>query len=375
MQVLARAQELEDEGHRIVHLEVGEPDFATAPPIVQAGQAALAQGQTKYTVATGIPPLRDAIAAHYAEFGVQVAPERIIVTAGASGGLALLSALLLNPEDELLITDPGYPCNEVFTRLVGARPVRVPVNANQGFQPSAADIQAQFSDTTRGVLLASPANPTGTLLSAEALGEIAATVRAAGKFLILDEIYQGITWNEGYRTGLAVADDIYVLNSFSKFFGMTGWRLGWVVVPPGAIEPMTKLAQNLFISPSTIAQYAALAGFSADAMSIHEARAEEFAQRCEVLSEGLRAMGFHIPVQPQGAFYLYVDVSHTNLDSRTFCWRLLDEFKVATTPGEDFGEHMSDRYVRMAFTTDMASIRLGLERIEQALDSWGVKRV
>ena len=370
MEILARAAELEASGHNVVHFEVGEPDFATAQPILDAGAAALRDGHTKYTNATGIDELKAAIAAYYLNLGVEVAPARIIVTSGASGGLALLSALLLNPGDELLITDPGYPCNEVFVRTVGGEPRRVAVSANNQFQPKLDDIHASWSDRTRGLLLASPANPTGAMLPAESLQEIAAFAAERSGFFILDEIYQGLVRDDVYKTGLELRSDLFILNSFSKFFGMTGWRLGWVVVPEHAVDPVTRLAQNLFICPSAPAQYAALAAFDESAMAIHEERRHQFRRRCELLAGGLRDLGFQIPVEPDGAFYLYVDVSHTNMPSREFCAALLEEFHVAVTPGTDFGEHLNDRFVRFAFTTSDAQIQVGLERLATALKTW-----
>ena len=372
---MARADELEAQGKRVVHFSVGEPDFATAEPIVAAGQAALANGATKYTPAVGIAPLREAIAAHYADLGVALDVERIIVTAGASGGLTLLMAQLLNPGEELLITDPGYPCNEVFVRLVGGIPRPVTVGPDTHYQPSADDLASAWSAATRGALLASPANPTGSMLDKRAVLEIARLVQARDGFLILDEIYQGLMPDAnraGYRTGLEITHDPYVLNSFSKYFGMTGWRLGWIVVPAQAVPGLTKLAQNLFISPSAPAQHAALAAFSPEAMAIHEARVAEFGARERLLREGLESLGFSIPVYPDGAFYLYVDVSHTGMHSREFAWRLLDEFQVAVTPGEDFGKHLHDRFVRFAYTTDQESIQLGVTRIGEALRAWGI---
>jgi aspartate/methionine/tyrosine aminotransferase len=371
MEVLNRAAHHESQGLRVVHFEVGEPDFATAEPIVEAGQRALAQGRTKYTAAGGIPELREAIARHYAQMGVQIDAERVLVTAGASGGLTLLAGLLLDPGDELLITDPGYPCNEVFAQLVGGVPKTIPLEASRRFQPDVADIEAAWSAQTKGALLASPANPTGTMLPRETLADIAAYARRRDGFLILDEIYQGLTTVAEYETGLQVADDLYVLNSFSKFFGMTGWRLGWVVVPDSAIESITKLAQNLFISPSTPAQYAALAGFSDAAMAVHRQRAEIFVRRAKLLITGLTELGFRIPVHPDGAFYLFVDISHTGMSAQDFTWRLLDEFQVAVTPGADFGMHYKN-FVRFAYTTDEESIALGLERITTALQAWGI---
>ena len=372
MEVLARAAELEALGHHVVHLEVGEPDFVTAAPIVAAGQAALAAGHTKYTQATGIPELRAAIAGHYAHLGVTVPSERIVITAGASGGLTLLAALLLDQGDELLITDPGYPCNEVFARLAGGIPKPMIVSPEAGFQPCLADVEAAWSEKTRGALLASPANPTGTMLAAETLNEIGRWIAARSGFFILDEIYQGLVHADTYATGLAVREDLFILNSFSKYFGMTGWRLGWVVVPEEAVEPMTRLAQNLFICPSAPAQYAALAAFAEDAMEVHEARAQEFQVRCQRLYQGLVELGFKVPVRPQGAFYLFVDVSHLGLTSQEFCQRLLDEYHVAITPGGDFGEYYAERYVRFAYTTSLAEIDLALERIRAALAEWGL---
>ncbi len=373
MQLLQRAREYENQGKTVMHFEVGEPDFQTAEPILAAAQSAIAAGHTKYTSAQGIPELRERISCYYQSLGVAVEPERILVTSGASGGLTLLSALLLDPDDELLITDPGYPCNDVFARLVGARPKAIKVHAKNRFQPTLDDFAAAWTENTRAALLASPGNPTGTMLAAGDLADMTVHATERQGFLILDEIYQGL--NHGpvpYQTGLAVSDDLYILNSFSKFFGMTGWRLGWVVVPPQAIAPITKLAQNLFISPSTPAQYAALAAFDEDAMEIHLQRKEAFVQRAAVLSEGLQKLGFRIPVAPDGAFYLYVDISHTGMSSTEFCWRLIDEFQVAVTPGADFGGHHADHYVRFAYTTNIEAIGLGLERIEDALIAWGI---
>ena len=373
MQLLQRAREYESQGKAVMHFEVGEPDFQTAEPILRAAQGAISAGYTKYTPAEGIPELRERISGYYQSLGVALDPERIMVTSGASGGLTLLSALLLNPEDELLITDPGYPCNDVFARLVGATPRPINVHADNRFQPTLSDFSSVWSEKTRGALLASPGNPTGTMLAAEDLAHMADFAADREGFLILDEIYQGLSHGPvPYQTGLAVRDDLYILNSFSKFFGMTGWRLGWVVVPPQAIEPITKLAQNLFISPSTPAQYAALAAFDEDAMTIHGQRKDAFVQRAARLSDGLQRLGFRIPVAPDGAFYLYVDISHTGMSSMDFCWRLIDEFQVAVTPGADFGEHNADHFVRFAYTTHLEAIELGLERIEAALTAWGV---
>jgi aspartate/methionine/tyrosine aminotransferase len=380
VELLERAKTLEAEGHRVVHLEVGEPDFATAAPIVEAAHRALDAGATRYTQALGIPALRERIAQYYADAaGVRVSPERVVVTSGASGGLLLLSALLLDPGDELLLTDPGYPCNEVFVRLVNGVPVPLPVGPEHGFQISLEQVEAAWGPGTRGLLVASPANPTGALLPASLLAALAECLRARHGWLILDEIYQGLTFHAatdrelGYRSGLAIVDDQFVLNSFSKYFGMTGWRLGWLVVPEETVEPLARLAQNLFISPPSLSQHAALAAFEAPAMAIHEERRQAYAGRRDRLAEGLEALGFRVPLRPDGAFYLYVDIGWTGMDAVSFCRRLLEEYHLATTPGIDFGSHNADRYVRFAFTTAESGIELALERLADALTTWGLR--
>ncbi|MFT7652798.1 MAG: aspartate/methionine/tyrosine aminotransferase [Limisphaerales bacterium] len=372
MEVLARAGELEAAGHDVLHFEVGEPDFPTAQPVKDAGVKAIESGFTKYTEATGIFELRQEIANYYANIGVVVDPRQVVVTSGASGGLIMLSALLLNPGDEMLITDPGYPCNEVFVHLCGGVPRPLTVGPNTRFQPTAEDVQAAWTAKTRGVLLASPGNPTGTSIAPEELKKITEVVRDRSGFTILDEIYHGIRHSGPITTGLEVDSELFVLNSFSKYFGMTGWRLGWVVVPTEYVGAATKLCQNLFICPSTPSQHAALAAFGEEATAINEARVEAFGRRCRTLYDGLCELGFQVPVYPDGAFYLYVDVSHTGLLSQEFCRRLLDEFYVAVTPGADFGSHLSDKYVRFAFTTSDEAIEKGLARIAEALKAWGI---
>ncbi len=379
MELMERAKELESRGKRVVHFEVGEPDFATAPSVIAAGQRALADGHTKYTQALGLPELRARIADYYLDnAGIRIASERVVVTSGASGGLLLLCGLLLNADDELLMSDPGYPCNEVFARLTGAKPVKVAADAASGFQISCAAVQAAWTPRTRGLLLASPANPTGVMISAAHLRDLLALCQGNQGVVILDEIYQGLVYDDqpdgsdlaGYRTGLQLSSEIFILNSFSKYFGMTGWRLGWMVMPEDAVRAVTPLAQNLFISPSSIAQHAALAAFEPEAMVVHEQRRKTFQQRRDLLARGLQALGLHIPVLPAGAFYLYVDVSSTGLSSTEFCWRLIDEYHVAATPGSDFGAAEADRYVRFAYTTGEEDIALGLERLAMALQRW-----
>jgi aspartate/methionine/tyrosine aminotransferase len=376
MELMERARYWEAQGRRVVHFEVGEPDFNTAQPILEAGKRALDEGHTKYTLALGTTELRTAIAGYYDGLGVAVDPAQVVVTAGASGGLLLLCALLLSPGDELLITDPGYPCNEAVVRSANGTPRRIAVSPTTGFRPGPADVAAHWNARSRALLIASPANPTGAVLEADRLAALAQCVRALGGVMILDEIYQGLTYGEGsgYATGLAVVRDLVVLNSFSKYFGMTGWRLGWLVVPEAWLDGLSRLAQNLFISPSSVAQRAALAAFTPEAMAVHEARRLQFDGRRATLLAGLRALGFGIPVEPAGAFYLYADIAGLGIaeanDATAFSRRLIDEYQVAVTPGIDFGAVEASHHVRFAYTTSDDSIALGLERIAAALEAW-----
>ncbi|MFM7119815.1 MAG: aminotransferase class I/II-fold pyridoxal phosphate-dependent enzyme [Gammaproteobacteria bacterium] len=376
VELLERAKALEGQGRSVIHLEIGEPDFPTADPIIQAAHRALDAGSTKYTQALGLPELREVIARSYqTRAGVAVDPARVVVTAGASAGLLLLMGLLLGPGDELLLTDPGYPCNEVFVWLVNGVPVRVPLAPEHGFGLDTELLKSSWSPRTRGALVASPANPTGTMIPRHVLAQLCQLVREREGFLVLDEIYQGLVYADEvpYRSALEVADDIYVLNSFSKYFGMTGWRLGWMVLPEPAIEPVARLAQNLFICPPTLAQHAAIAAFSDAALAVHEARRHVFLERREVLVQGLESLGFRVPAKPDGAFYVYADIESTGLAAMDFCHRLLEQFAVATPPGIDFGVAHADHWVRFAFTTDTRNIRAALDRIHDALVAWGCR--
>ena len=374
MELSARAAEYERVGENVVHFQVGEPDFSTCAPIVEAGQAALAAGQTKYSQAAGIPALREAIAADYANrLNVSVPAEAIMVTAGASGGLTLLLGALFDAGEELLMADPGYPCNSAFAHLVNAVPRLLPTSAATEYQLSADSVRAAWAPETKGVLLASPANPTGGMLGRSALADLAKVVAARNGVLLMDEIYSGLVYDsdgDSYRSGLEVSSEMFIVNSFSKYFGMTGWRLGWIVAPEWARETLNHLAQNLFISPSTPAQYAAIAAFQPAAMAEHERRREIFQRRRDLLLGGLQQLGLGVPFTPKGGFFLYVDISSTGMDAETFCWRLVDEYKVAVTPGTDFGDHGSQSHVRFAFTTGEDQIALGLERIQAALSAW-----
>jgi len=370
MTVLERAKALESQGRSIVHLEVGEPDFVTAPPILEAGREALAQGRTAYTPAAGLPALREAIAGHYqSQYGLQVAPERIFVTPGASGALSLLAQMLLNPGDGVLLSDPGYPCNRNYVRLAGAQAQLLPVTAADNFQPHSALLSQHATPETRGVWLASPSNPTGTVLTLPQLQSIHDWCRAHGCHLLVDEIYHGLDYMEGLPTALQVSSDVLVVNSFSKYFGMTGWRLGWFVVPESLVPAANILAQNLFIAASTVAQYAALQAFTVQTREILETRRREFAMRRDFLTAVLRELGFSIPVDTQGAFYIYAGIAAFSNDSEHFCKVLLEDYGVAVTPGTDFGEFESACHVRFAFTTGMDQLAIAADRLRVAVRS------
>src|SRR5699024_6068295 len=284
MGLLRRAHELEAAGRHIVHMEIGEPDFATAEPVVAAGVRALRAGRTHYLPAAGLPELREAIAAHYAQrYGVEVPSERIFITPGASGALTLAAALTMNPGSDMLLPEPGYPCNRNFVALVNGRPVALPVQAQADYQPTVAAVEAAITPSTAALLLASPSNPTGTMLDAERLAQLGTCAHNREMALIVDEIYHGLHYDAEPASAVQHAPNALVVNSFSKYFGMTGWRLGWLVVPQGWEADTEKLIQNLFINASTPAQYAALACFTEPAQAIFEARREAFRERRDFL--------------------------------------------------------------------------------------------
>jgi aspartate/methionine/tyrosine aminotransferase len=366
MALLARARELEAQGRSIVHMEIGEPDFATPQPVVDAGIRALQQGKTHYTPAVGLRELREAIAGHYLrQFEVQIDPRRILVTPGASGALQLILAMLVDPGSQVLMADPGYPCNRNFVFLFEGEPVMVPVEAQQNYQLSAELLEQYWSEKTSCVMVASPSNPTGTVISQDRLEKLLHKVRDRGGHLIVDEIYQSLWYQEAPQTALALGEDVFVINSFSKYFGMTGWRLGWLVAPQDAVGHLDILAQNLFLSASTPAQHAALTAFQPETQAILEYRRQEFQQRRDFLLPALRGLGFDISVQPQGAFYLYANCGRFTQDSFTFTTDLLEKAGVAITPGIDFGRHKAARHVRFAYTTSMQQLQLGVERIAE----------
>lgn len=368
MALLGRAQAMAAAGRSIIHLEVGEPDFPTPPPIVAAGQAALARGDTFYTPSLGLPALREAIAGWYrTRFGVVVQPNQVVVTPGASGALLLALGLVADPGDRVLLADPGYPCNRHFLTVLGAQAQLVAAGADKGFQLTAADVARDWRPETVAALIATPANPTGAVLARADMAALAAAVRPRGQLLV-DEIYQGLNFGGAPAyTALAVAPDAIVLNSFSKFFGMTGWRIGWLVAPPDAEPELAKLAQNLYIAVPTLAQHAALAAFAPATLAILEQQRQEFARRVEFLVPALQQLGLVIPVLPQGAFYVYADVSAFTDDSYAFCEQLLEQEGVAITPGIDFGAQAANRYVRFACTRSLDQLEEAVRRLDRFL--------
>ena len=366
MELMAKAKALEAQGRSIIHMEVGEPDFPTPQPVIDAAQRFIASGQVFYTHALGLPRLREAIAGFYVKrYGVNVDPARIVVTAGASGALLLALSALVSPGDEWLLPDPGYPCNRHFVRLLEGVPRAINVDASTNFQPTPEKVGAGWTAKTKGLLLASPGNPTGTLIEPAQLGELWQTVQARGGTLIVDEIYHGLTYGTDARTALEISDDIIIVNSFSKYFGMTGWRLGWLVLAPNRVRDIEKLAQNVFISPSAPAQHAALAAFAPETVTILEARREEFRARRDLLLPGLRKLGFCIGAEPRGAFYIYANIGDLGTDSFALAEQLIEQAGVATTPGLDFGANAPEQHMRFAYTVATDKLADGLARMER----------
>ncbi|HET6436828.1 MAG TPA: pyridoxal phosphate-dependent aminotransferase [Anaeromyxobacter sp.] len=366
MDVMTRAAALEREGRSVIHMEVGEPEFPTPEPIRQAAADALAQGSFPYTVALGLPELREAIAGFYrTRYHFELSPERVLVTAGSSGALLLVMAALLDGGSELLVSDPGYPCNRQFARAVDGVPVGIPVGPETGWQLTAEAVEARYGERTRAVLVASPANPTGAVIAPAVLRDIEEVVRRRGGRLLVDEIYHGLTYGPDPPTALEISDEVFVVNSFSKYFDMTGWRLGWLVAPPGYVRELEKLAQNLFICPSTVAQRAALAAFLPETLEVLETRRRELRTRRDLLVPALREMGFDVPVMPEGAFYVYAGCGHLAADSAAFALEILERAGVAVTAGLDFGQRQPERHLRFSYTT--SHVAEAMERLRTFL--------
>ena len=368
MDVVNRVKELEQQGRDVVRMEVGEPDFSTAEPIVQAGIEALQNGLTKYTSSLGIIELRQKISQYYKEnFGADVPYERIVITNGASGALMLAMGVLLNYGDNVVMSDPGYPCNRHFVRMFEGKPVLVPVNAASGFQLNTDLIQYPLEKGAKAVILSTPSNPTGTTVAIDEIDRINMKCAEFGATLIVDEIYHGLIYESEIPSAVTISDELFVINSFSKYFGMTGWRLGWMVVPEQYIDAVDRLSQNVFLSAPTVAQYAAIEAFNPKALQVLEQRKQKLQKRRDFLLPELQKIGFKIDVEPQGAFYLYANCTKFSKDSYEFCFDLLENAGVACTPGIDFGVHNAHKYVRFAYVSNMERLRVGVERLADYL--------
>ena len=364
MELMKRAVALQQAGRPVIHMSIGEPDFKAPEPVMAALERAVRAGHTEYTAATGIEPLRRAIAADYGmRHDLDIDPARIVVTAGASAALSLACCALVDPGAQVLLTDPSYPCNRHFVSAFDGEPVGVPVGPDTRFQMTPELLARHWGPRTRGTLLATPANPTGTAIPPADLAAIVALVRERGGFSLIDEIYLGLSHDGPARSALALGDDLIVTNSFSKYFHMTGWRLGWLVVPPSLVGAFENLSQNHYICASTLAQHAALACFTPEAGEIFEARRAEFRRRRDFIVPALRQAGLSVPVTPDGAFYVYADCSAHSPDSSAFADRLLEEAWVSVVPGRDFGSHHPERYLRLTFTRPMEELAEAAQRI------------
>ena len=365
MDLLARARELERQGKSIIHMEVGEPDFITPAPITQAGIDALKAGKTHYTPAAGLPELRERVANFYRDhLGITVSSQRIVITPGASGALQLALGVTVNPGEQVMMADPGYPCNRHFVRMFGGEAHCVPVDDSSSYQLTAELIEQNWTPETKAVMLASPSNPTGTMVNPDEIAQINAFVKKQGGILIIDEIYAMLTYEQQAYSLLADAPDAFIINSFSKYFGMTGWRLGWLIAPEQYIDAIDRLAQNIFLAAPTMAQHAALTAFEPETMQILESRREAFKGRRDYLLPALQQLGFEVLTKPQGAFYLYADCSRFTEDSHAFVLDVLEKAGVAITPGCDFGDYRAEQHVRFAYTTSIENLREGVGRLE-----------
>lgn len=362
MDVLARAQALEAAGRRVIHMEIGEPDFTAPGAVVEAAVRALREGRSAYTATLGLAPLREAIAAHYAaEYGIALEPARVAVTAGASGALLLSLALYVDQGDEVLVPDPGYPGYRHMVRAFEGRARALEVSPRTGWQPTLEMVREAWGPRTRGLLLGSPANPTGTVIAPGELARIAGFIAERGGVLLVDEIYQGLVYGQARSTALGLPGEVVVINSFSKYFCMTGWRLGWAVLPPERVREFEKLAQHLFICAPALAQHAALAAFEPETLAVLEARRAEFARRRDFLLPALASAGLAVPAEPTGAFYAYAGCPSG--DGRRYALELLEQEGVAATPGVDFGANGTAGCVRFAYTRAMADLEEAAERL------------
>ena len=361
VELFKQANALNAQGHDVISLGIGEPDFTAPAQVVETLNRASHAGLSAYTPPLGLTALREAVALYYTEhFNAPVDPARVVITAGASGALLLATMALINPGDEVLLPDPSYPANQNFVIAAGGIPRLIPSTPEKRFQLSADDVRNHWGPATRGVLVASPSNPTGTRISADELAALIAEVRKRDGFIIMDEIYLGLYYGTRPQSALAHDDDIVIINSFSKYFHMTGWRLGWMIAPAAMIPALDKLAANLTICAPSLAQHAALTCFEPDVLHIYENRRQSFEQRLNYLLPELEKLGLRVPVKPDGAFYIYADIRQHSADSDAFSQQLLHEAHVAAVPGRDFGPHHAKHMLRFSYT-------VGLNRLEEAV--------
>jgi len=366
MEILSRAKALERAGRDIIHMEIGEPDFPTPPSVVQYAAEFMRRGEIRYTPAAGLPELREAISKFYRDrYGVSVGSERIFVTPGASGGFLLAMGLLLGEGDEVLLSDPGYPCYSNFVRLFGGVPSLVPVDASTRFHLDSESLSSRWTSRTKGAVIASPSNPTGTTLTPDELKRLVDGLERRSAFLIADEIYHGLEYGNPSPTALTFSDRVFVVNSFSKYFGMTGWRVGWLVVPAECVDNAEKLAQNIFISAPAPSQYAALASFTETNLQELEQRRRVFQERRDFLCEELQAIGFSLSAIPTGAFYAYADCSRFTSNSLDFALGLLEETGVAVTPGKDFGKNSPESHLRFSYAVTLDRLAEAMARVRR----------
>lgn len=356
-------------GEPMIYLNIGEPDFSAPPLVQEAAERAIRAGRTQYTQATGLPALREALSAWYRQrFGLDVPASRIVITAGASAALQLACLALFEAGDEVLMPDPSYPCNRHFVAAAEARARLLPTTAEQRFQLDAAAVAQAWNPATRGVLLASPSNPTGTSIHPDEMRRIHQVVSSHDGALIIDEIYLGLSYDDRFgQSALQFGDDIISVNSFSKYFNMTGWRLGWLVLPEELVAPVERLAQNLFICASTVAQQAALACFEPDSIAEYERRRLEFRARRDLVVPALQRLGLQVPVVPDGAFYAWADCRAHHADSWDFAFELMERAHVALTPGRDFGRHDPQHWLRLSFATARPQLEEALHRLQRVL--------
>lgn len=372
MELLRRAKELEQQGRNVIHMEIGESDFTTPQHVVDAGMRQIRTGEIKYTPAAGLPELRESIAGFYRQrYGIGVDPARIFVTPGATGAFLLALGASINPGEEVLMSDPCYPCNSNFVHLFDGHTRTIPVDAASRYQLTAGLIRQHWTTATKGALIASPSNPTGTLIESQELKSAVQAVDDLGGCFYSDEIYHGLEYGEKSTTALEFSDEVFVINSFSKYFNMTGWRIGWLVAPDEFLGAIEKLAQNIFISTPAHSQYAALAAFEEPTLMELERRRKEFAKRCDFLYENLLRLGFVIPSKPEGAFYIYANCARFTDDSFKFAQDLLEAEAVAITPGKDFGSHEANHYLRFAYTISIDKMAVAIERLEKFINRKG----